>query len=58
MLPFSVDNGDLHIVIERRGIYRLPFHGGVILHGLIGVFDQIICWCLVKLAGMLLAANA
>jgi hypothetical protein len=40
MHAFTVGNGDFYVAIKRRGIYRLPLHGGIIHHGMTSVLDD------------------
>jgi hypothetical protein len=39
MRAFAVDHCEFEIVIQRRGIYQVPFHGGIIHHRLTSRFD-------------------
>ncbi len=39
MRAFAIDNGQFEIAIKRRGIYQVPFHGGIIHRRLTSRFD-------------------
>jgi len=39
MRAFAVDESKFEIAIKRRGIYQLPFHGGIIHYSPTSRFD-------------------
>jgi hypothetical protein len=39
MRAFAVDDSKFEIAIKRRGIYQVPFHGGIIHRRLTSRFD-------------------